>query len=113
MHEMARTEKGTNVEEHFRANIMPFRKTFCNSVHIKFLGLFDPIIGPLRVSSFLASPARIIRHAVAIDERRAEFRPQLISMCRKGGHSGIAQVQDCEEVWFAGCHTVNIMPMSY
>ncbi|OGM48983.1 hypothetical protein ABOM_003094 [Aspergillus bombycis] len=67
-----------------------FRETFCRPIRrIKFMGLFDsvhsvPWLAPpgMRSAKFLKTPrtsSRVIRHAVAIDERRAKYREDLIS----------------------------------
>lgn len=67
-----------------------FRETFSRPVRrIRFLGLFDTVNsvptfeGPwMQRSKFpytARSTAKVIRHAVAIDERRAKFRQDLIS----------------------------------
>ncbi|KAJ9645771.1 hypothetical protein H2199_002811 [Coniosporium tulheliwenetii] len=67
-----------------------FRETFSRPVHrIRFLGLFDTVNSVPRFenawmqrSKFpytARSSAKVIRHAVAIDERRAKFRQDLIS----------------------------------
>ena len=86
---------------------------------IRLLGLFDTVAsliehgryGPrLRSHAFTKKNVSVqsVRHAVAIDERRTMFRPQLWP---EGGeywgnpfnHSG-AQPQDVREVWFTGVH---------
>ncbi|KAF2456700.1 hypothetical protein BDY21DRAFT_392908 [Lineolata rhizophorae] len=70
-----------------------FRETFSRPVHrIRFLGLFDTVNSVPRFenpwmqrSKFpytARSTAKCIRHAVAIDERRAKFRQDLISQMR-------------------------------
>lgn len=67
-----------------------FRETFSRRVkRIRFLGLFDTVNSVLRFenawmqrSKFpytARSSARVVRHAVAINERRAKFRQDLIS----------------------------------
>lgn len=67
-----------------------FRETFSRPVKpIRFLGLFDTVNSVPRFenawmqrSKFpytARSSARVIRHAVSIDERRAKFRQDLIS----------------------------------
>ncbi|TKA77123.1 hypothetical protein B0A49_03228 [Cryomyces minteri] len=70
--------------------MMAFRETFSRPVHrIRFLGLFDTVNSVPRFenawmqrSKFpytARSTAKVVRHAVAIDERRAKFRQDLIS----------------------------------
>lgn len=72
-----------------------FRETFSRPVtHLRFLGLFDTVNSVprfesawMRRSQFpytARSTAKVIRHAVSIDERRAKFRQDLIS---QGKHS--------------------------
>ena len=71
-----------------------FRETFSRPVRrIRFLGLFDTVNSvPRFEASFLRrskfpytakSSAIVIRHAVAIDERRAKFRQDLIGETRR------------------------------
>ncbi|KAF3049464.1 hypothetical protein E8E11_009419 [Didymella keratinophila] len=70
-----------------------FRETFSRPVRaIRFLGLFDTVNSvPHFESAWMQrskfpytarSSARIIRHAVSIDERRAKFRQDLISQAK-------------------------------
>ncbi|EEP75321.1 conserved hypothetical protein [Uncinocarpus reesii 1704] len=70
-----------------------FRETFSRPVkQIRFLGLFDTVNSvPTFESAWMQrnkfpytarSSAKVIRHAVGIDERRAKFRQDLISECR-------------------------------
>ncbi|CAF9906970.1 MAG: hypothetical protein ALECFALPRED_003031 [Alectoria fallacina] len=70
--------------------LLAFRETFSRPVRrIRFLGLFDTVNSVPRFenawmqrSKFpytARSSARVIRHAVSIDERRAKFRSDLIS----------------------------------
>jgi uncharacterized protein (DUF2235 family) len=72
-------------------------------VRISFLGLFDTVssVGwfwnPLSLPYTSCNPSvDCVRHAVAIDERRAFFRTNL---CQCG------KEQDFKEVWFAGVHS--------
>ena len=71
-----------------------FRETFSRPVKpIRFMGLFDTVNSVPRFESAwmkrnkfpytARSSARVIRHAVAIDERRAKFRQDLISEVRE------------------------------
>ncbi|KAE9980415.1 hypothetical protein BLS_008747 [Venturia inaequalis] len=78
-------------QKRFLLNYMfAFRETFSRPVHrIRFLGLFDTVNSVPRFENALMerskfpytarSTAKVIRHAVAIDERRAKFRQDLIS----------------------------------
>lgn len=70
-----------------------FRETFSRPVNrIRFMGLFDTVNSVPRFESAwmqrskfpytARSSARVIRHAVGIDERRAKFRQDLISEVR-------------------------------
>lgn len=75
-----------------------FRETFSRPVHrIRFLGLFDTVnsvphfenawMQRSRFPYTARSTAKVIRHAVAIDERRAKFRQDLISEVKE--HRGL------------------------
>ncbi|KAJ5609102.1 hypothetical protein N7528_009669 [Penicillium herquei] len=79
-------EETTKLFEYMKA----FRETFSRPItRIKFMGLFDTVNSVPRFenawmqrSKFpytARSSARVIRHAVGIDERRAKFRQDLIS----------------------------------
>ncbi|GKZ31670.1 hypothetical protein AbraIFM66950_000359 [Aspergillus brasiliensis] len=70
-----------------------FRETFSRPIsRIRFMGLFDTVNSVPRFESAwmerskfpytARSSARVIRHAVSIDERRAKFRQDLISEIR-------------------------------
>jgi hypothetical protein len=67
-----------------------FRETFCRPVRrIRFIGLFDtvnsvpqfemPFLGRKAFPYTAKTSAKLIRHAVSIDERRAKFRVDLIA----------------------------------
>ena len=86
---------------------------------IRLLGLFDTVasviehgrFGPrLRSHAFTKSNRSVeaVRHAVAIDERRTMFRPQLWPQGQEywGNpfNRAAAKPQDVREVWFAGVH---------
>ncbi len=80
-----------------------FRETFSRPVRrIRFLGLFDTVNSVPRFESAwmrrtkfpytARSSAKVIRHAVSIDERRAKFRQDLISqdrVSRRHKHLGL------------------------
>jgi uncharacterized protein (DUF2235 family) len=77
-----------------------FRKTFGRPVRIRFLGLWDTVssVGwawnPKTLPYTADNPSvDIVRHALAIDERRAFFRQN--SWTGEG---------DVKQVWFAGVH---------
>ncbi len=87
--------------------------------YIRFLGLFDTVSsivewgrrGPTwRSHAYTAENPSIqtVRHAVAIDEKRRNFRPQLWPDCQffhpnRGSEDG-RRPQDLREVWFSGVH---------
>lgn len=86
---------------------------------IRLLGLFDTVAsviesgryGPrLRAHAYTKRNRSVetVRHAVAIDERRTMFRPQLWPEGEEywGNpfNKGAAKPQDVREVWFAGVH---------
>lgn len=77
-----------------------FRETFSRPVgRIRFMGLFDTVNSvPMFENAWMErnkfpytahSTARVIRHAVSIDERRAKFRQDLISEARASPGSGV------------------------
>ncbi|KAL4782457.1 hypothetical protein BJX76DRAFT_349363 [Aspergillus varians] len=86
-----------------------FKTTFCRpDVGVHFLGLFDCVnsVGQFEIPLFRKSyryiaspPARHIRHAVSIHERRLKFKPALFHIDPKHRDS-----VDLKEVWFAGNH---------
>ncbi|GFF64725.1 hypothetical protein CNMCM6936_005056 [Aspergillus lentulus] len=80
------------LEEYMRA----FKETFCHPVpNLRFLGLFDTVNSVPRFERAWMShnrfpytartSAKVIRHAVSIDERRAKFRQDLISEVKPTG----------------------------
>ncbi|KAL1616373.1 hypothetical protein SLS54_008469 [Diplodia seriata] len=85
-----RNEAEKEEKKRLRDYMCAFRETFSRPVRrIRFLGLFDTVNsvpafeGPwMQRSKFpytARSTSKVIRHAVAIDERRAKFRQDLIS----------------------------------
>ncbi|EKG14989.1 hypothetical protein MPH_07889 [Macrophomina phaseolina MS6] len=85
-----RTEKDREEKKRLRDYMCAFRETFSRPVRrIRFLGLFDTVNSVpvferpwMQRSKFpytARSSAKVIRHAVAIDERRAKFRQDLLS----------------------------------
>ncbi|KID85855.1 oxidoreductase, short chain dehydrogenase/reductase family [Metarhizium guizhouense ARSEF 977] len=100
------------VEAEFKTNQMyeymkGFRETFSRPVgRIRFLGLFDTVNSvPRFETSWMQrskfpytarSSAKVIRHAVSIDERRAKFRQDLMYQRKPGGSPHRHQV----EQWF-------------
>ncbi len=80
-----------------------FRRTFAQCSRVHFLGLWDTVTSvgwiwdPVRIHfTTKNSGVKIVRHAVAIDERRAFFRQNLWIQKPKS--------QDVVQVWFAGAH---------
>ncbi len=88
-------------------------------IPIRMLGLFDTVAsviesGPsgfrLKSHAFTSRNTSVesVSHAVALDEKRTMFRPQLWPSDQEywGNpfNNEAAVQQDVEEVWFAGCH---------
>nr|KMM66201.1 hypothetical protein CPAG_02541 [Coccidioides posadasii RMSCC 3488] len=88
--------------------LQKFKRTFCRpDVRVHFLGLFDCVNSvaqfeiPFRRHSYryiAKAPARHIRHAVSIHERRLKFKPALFVFEEQSKNA------DIKEVWFAGNH---------
>lgn len=88
-----------------------FKATFCRAkVRVHFLGLFDTVnsVGlfdwPFSRTKYLPSvleTAAHVRHAVAIDERRAKFKAALLQQDKN--HANHA-TEDIKEVYFPGQH---------
>ena len=81
-----------------------FRHTFSRKVTVRFLGLWDTVssVGWMLHPQYLQFTANnpgveIVRHAVALDERRAYFMQNLWTHEPPAG-------QDVQQVWFAGVH---------
>lgn len=102
----ANAARRSELEQYMRE----FKDTFCRScVRIRVLGLFDCVnsVGSLEVPLFrrsfstVASPAaEYVRHAVAIDERRAKFKPALFDIKT----DPLEDKPELKEVWFPGDH---------
>ena len=82
-----------------------FQATFSRAVRIRFLGLWDTVTSFGNVWSPIAWPnttnnpgVDIVRHALALDERRAFFRQNRWAR----GDSTLRQ--DVKERWFSGVH---------
>ncbi|MGH8236106.1 MAG: T6SS phospholipase effector Tle1-like catalytic domain-containing protein [Steroidobacteraceae bacterium] len=88
-----------------------FRQTFARAIperpdrrfQVHFMGAWDTVssVGwmwdPVRLPFTRSNPSvAIVRHAVAIDERRCFFRQNLFTK---------AGAQDLQELWFAGVHS--------
>jgi uncharacterized protein (DUF2235 family) len=90
--------------KHPRQVVEGFKRTFARDCPIHFLGLWDTVssVGwawdPVVLPGTATNPSvSIVRHAVAIDERRAFFRQNL-------WNENQAEI-DLKQVWFAGCHS--------
>jgi uncharacterized protein (DUF2235 family) len=102
-----------------------FKATFCRPVTIDFLGVWDTVasVGVIMSKSlpFVKgnTAIRVFRHALALDEHRANFRPNFYQhpvttgenqkskpaqKAAEGGTNGLS-ITDKKEVWFVGCHT--------
>ena len=93
-----------------------FKTTFCRSVKVHFLGLFDTVnsVGVFEVPFTKNMPlptvretADHVRHAVSIDERRAKFKAALLAQDRKDVDGEAVTKdgkEDVKEVYFAGNH---------
>ena len=92
-----------------------FKDTFCReNVGVHFLGLFDCVnsVGQFEIPlmrksyKYIASPpAKYIRHAISIHERRLKFKPALFLMDNLEPVHGVdTENSDVRECWFAGNH---------
>jgi uncharacterized protein (DUF2235 family) len=92
------TDKEKEEKKYLLQFMCAFRETFSRPVHrIRFLGLFDTVNSVpkfenawMQRSKFpytARSTAHVIRHAVAIDERRAKFRQDLISELKQSAEA--------------------------
>ena len=80
-----------------------FSEQFCSErmVTVEFLGVWDTVgalLGPAAERRHVIIPGSHVvraRHAVAIDEFRAQFKPDLLGSTHPGH----------KEVWFAGAHS--------
>jgi len=83
-----------------------FKRDFSirTSLRIRFLGLWDTVSSLGKVSAFKSLPhtrendlVEVIRHAVALDERRGLFQPNLFETDTAGS--------DVQQIWFPGFHS--------
>ncbi len=115
------SQKGTERKKDMYTFMKGFRETFSRPVRrIQFLGLFDTVNSVPRFetawmerSKFpytARSSAKVIRHAVSIDERRAKFRQDLIYQSANGSskkHRDARQVlHDVHEKYRARRHSL-------
>ncbi|KAH9065589.1 hypothetical protein EDB87DRAFT_1739788 [Lactarius vividus] len=109
-----------------------FKTTFCREVPIEFVGVWDTVasVGVIMGKTLpfvdVNTTIRVFRQALALDEHRAKFRPNLYHRTvitkpetkglRRNDKSKPAQgtipggsdevfETDKKEVWFVGCHT--------
>ncbi|KAE8154535.1 hypothetical protein BDV25DRAFT_135706 [Aspergillus avenaceus] len=86
-------------------NVKAFRESFCLPTGgVTFIGLFDTVNNQFsrkrRSPLTMSVPSHIIRHALAVDERRTTLQPILVKEMSNGdGYS-----QDIGEMWFPGTH---------
>jgi len=91
----SKTPEGIKKKKEMYAFMKGFRETFSRPVRrIRFLGLFDTVNSVPRFETAwmersrfpytARTSAKVIRHAVAIDERRAKFRQDLIYQSDRG-----------------------------
>lgn len=104
------TKRQKQEQQELLETIKGFRETVCRPAgRVKFLGLFD-MIGCARKSpthgachhSPIPGTVQYIRHAVSVDEERAELAPTLIQS--SGDSQGMTDIQ---QVWFPGSHGVS------
>ncbi|KAI6044772.1 hypothetical protein EDC04DRAFT_261600 [Pisolithus marmoratus] len=100
-----------------------FKKTFCQEVHVEFVGVWDTVqsTGIVMSRSLPFTDTNMFiktfRQALALDERRAKYEPNLYGQSSKNqksnsagdktatnGTSGSGTEQRVLEVWFAGGH---------
>lgn len=81
-----------------------FKATFSRTCPIHFMGIWDTVssvgyLGNWKTYPYTANNSSIscVRHAVAIDERRAFYNQNSLDTSIRG--------QDIKEVWFAGVHS--------
>jgi len=87
-----------------------FKATFCHEVDIDFVGVWDTVasVGLVagRTLPFVEANniIRVFRQALALDEHRVRFRPNLHHHSVTG--SPIPKDKtDSKDVWFVGCHS--------
>ncbi|KAJ7357885.1 hypothetical protein DFH08DRAFT_436982 [Mycena albidolilacea] len=94
--------------EHAKDIATTFKETCSREIRIHFVGVWDTVssIGVFRGKPLpLTSTAEhicIVRHALALDERRVKFLPEYIN---HGDITSTSPPIDIKEVWFAGSHS--------
>jgi len=103
-----RPQKG-DAGESKRKIAREFKETFSRPCRIHFLGPWDTVssVGwvwnPVTLQATSNNKSvEIVRHAIAIDEKRAFFRTNLWGKMRPEDHP---IEQDVKQVWFAGVHS--------
>jgi uncharacterized protein (DUF2235 family) len=93
-----------------------FRSTFCRKgVKVYFLGLFDCVnsvaafdVHKNSTPYMPKAPARHVRHAVSVHERRANFKPSLFLLNKEQtedpDYAKKLGIESLKEIWFAGNH---------
>ncbi|RPA75766.1 hypothetical protein BJ508DRAFT_331777 [Ascobolus immersus RN42] len=109
-----RATPGTKEWKEKKRHMERFKNTFCKTCDIKFLGLFDCVNSTAlfrdQYRPMTRPPAKHIRHAVAIDEKRSKFRASLFDVSptkiEVWKQQNELDGQDCsiKERWFAGNH---------
>lgn len=81
------TEKGSREQKRAMEFLYSCRETLCRPMNrVRFVGLFDTVnsVADFEINNDDRSSARMIRHAVSIDERRVKFQPVLLPRPRRG-----------------------------
>lgn len=92
--------------------IVTFKQTLSRDCHVHFLGLWDTVkaygwIWPQSFPALRHNPSvRMVRHAVALDERRAVFQFTGWGDRRWMTAPDGSRIDAVREVWFAGCARV-------
>ena len=78
---------------------------------MRFMGVWDTVSSFGFISAFKAVPftrenpdISVVRHAVAVDERRSVFSINEVETKSKDKDKDQIPDQDVEQVWFSGCH---------
>ncbi|KAJ7201122.1 hypothetical protein GGX14DRAFT_524665 [Mycena pura] len=88
-----------------------FKETCSRPVRIHFAGLWDTVssVGLVRGKPLpLTSTAQhicIVRHALALDERRVKFLPEYVGGGGSSWSASKSMTSDVKEVWFPGTHS--------
>jgi hypothetical protein len=80
------TEKGSLEQKRAMEFLSNCRQSFCRPMtRVRFVGLFDTVnsVADFEINNDDRSSARVIRHAVSIDERRVKFQPVLLPRPRR------------------------------